>query len=236
MKKGEFIWADLSTYNTKDSILFYKSVFGWQISNDNEYYLAKIKDSPVAGIFETPDYLKKINMPHFWMSYFQVESVTKTVESAKKLNAIIEVDATEFNNGNIALIRDPQGAGFTVYDGTDLHMPSFKVDGTIIKTELHVSDLTEVIPFYSKLFGWNLKEIDDNILAENPNSNIQIHKIPNSLKGKYEYWVTTFLVNELEKTTNLILENGGHLLNQEQKRNLMSDNSNEAFFYIQTAI
>jgi len=155
MKSSKFIWADLSTYNPSSSIEFYKSVFGWELSDMNKYYLASLGNEAVAGIFETPEFLKKIKMPHFWMSYFQVESTPKAVEIAESLGAKIEL-TTDFNNGKIALIRDPQGAGFTVYDGYELHFPINQTNGTIINTELHVSNIQNVIPFYKALFNWNL--------------------------------------------------------------------------------
>jgi len=236
MQKGKFIWADLSTYNTETSIPFYQNVFGWDLRNVQEYNLASLNNKAIAGLFETPDFLKKINMPHFWMSYFQVESTSKTVELAKKLNAKIEVDTTNFYNGKIALIRDPQGAGFTVYDGSDLYFESSMDFGTFIATELHVSDIGKVIPFYSSLFSWELTKQSFNtyvVSSQNALNNISIKKFDNSIKGKYEYWATTILVNELQNTTQSILLHGGSLISQEGHKNLMTDNSGEAFFYIQ---
>lgn len=236
MNLGQFIWADLSTYNTVQSRDFYTKVFGWDFDNKDEYYLARQGEHAAAGLFETPAFLQKINMPHFWMSYFQVESVEKTVALAKTLNAKIEVDTTGFYNGNIALIRDPQGAGFTVFDGKDLYLNPSPGNGSIVKTELHVSSLDQIIPFYSSLFNWKIiqKESDVYKIESTAYANDTIIKrIDNSLKGKYEYWATTILVDNLIKTTQLILQNKGKLITEEENRNLMSDNSNEAFFYIE---
>lgn len=235
MKASTFIWADLSTYNTATSISFYSAVFGWDISDLNKYYLASLGSSAVAGIFETPDFLKKINMPHFWMSYFQVESTVRAAEIAKHLGAKIEL-TTDFNNGQIALIRDTQGAGFTIYDGNELQLPERKIHGAIISTELHVSNLQNVIPFYQALFSWIINPVNaDTYMVETGENKtpILLREISNMIKGKYEYWVTTILVKSLQQTQSLIIANGGGIIQEEENRVLMCDNTGEAFFYIQ---
>lgn len=236
MKIGQFIWADLSTYNISNSSKFYNEVFGWKISDRNNYFLAQNGDATIAGIFETPDFLKNLKMPHFWMSYFQVDSTVKTVELAKRLNGKIEVDSIDFNNGTIALIRDPQGAGFTVYDGHELYLSKERVHGNIIRTELHVSNIKNVIPFYQSIFNWQITEIAPDVYqtqSQAYTNNILLKKFDNAVKGKYEYWVTTILVDNLDATTKHIIEKNGHLIMSESNKNLMSDNSGEAFFYIQ---
>jgi len=235
MKPGSFIWADLSTYNTATSCQFYKDVFGWEIENVDEYHLARQQGDSLAGIFETPAFLQKINMPHFWMSYFQVESTAKTVEITKNLNAKVEVDTTDFNNGKIALIRDPQGAGFTVYDGAELYLNRIKETPSFVQTELHVSDLQNVLPFYSAIFSWELEKTEPGtfrVVKPSAKTVILLKEIDNSSKGKFEYWVTTIQVKNLASTTQAILDNGGDLILREEGRNLMCDNSGEAFFYV----
>lgn len=234
---GKFIWADLSSYTPDKSIAFYKNVFGWSIENLNEYYLCYLEDKAVAGIFETPAPLKKIAMPHFWMSYFQVNNTEKTVALAKELNAKVEVNPTEFYNGHIALIRDPQGAGFTIYDGQDLSFSTLSKHGVISKTELHVSNVKNVLSFYSALFDWKIiegKYKNEYVVAsQNNDSNIVIKRFENKLKGKYEYWVTTILVDNLVTTAQRAIENGGSIISKEEQRILIADNSEEAFFYIE---
>jgi predicted enzyme related to lactoylglutathione lyase len=235
MIHSNFIWADLSTYNITKSIKFYSTVFNWELSDSEEYAIAKVDNSLQAGIFPMPEYLKKINMPHFWMSYFQVNSTAQAVAQAKALNGIIEVENTKFNNGNIALIRDPQGAGFTVYDGNELYLNKNTKHGSIISTELHVSNIDNVLSFYSQLFNWNLEKINEKtyqVKSYQKHIPIKIIELTNKLKGQYEYWVTTIKVDDLKISTKDIINNGGKLISKEINRNLLFDNSGEAFFYI----
>ena len=60
-----------------------------------------------------------------------------------------------------------------------------------------------------------------------------ILEIPNQLKGKFEYWVCTFGVDNLQKAQKRILQEGGSVINTETHKLLCADNSHEAFFYIQ---
>jgi len=234
MNKGKFIWADLSTYNPTDSMNFYSSVFGWKMKDVESYYIAQLDDANIAGIYETPPFFKKIKMPHFWMSYFQVESITDTIKSAEANGGKVELKDVQFNNGNIALIRDPLGAGFTVYDGKELYLESGH-NHSIIATELHVSNADKVLKFYTAIFDWNYKEIETNVFQVASNKGIGdiiIRETPNTIKGKFEYWVTTISVKDVKEITDKIIANGGEVISIEKGRTLVCDNTKESFLYI----
>jgi len=236
MKEGEFIWADLSTYDLDKSLQFYSDVFKWKIVNNENYFVANNNLEVLTGIYETPDFFKKIRMPHFWMSYFQVSSVEKTVALAEELHAKFEIRSAEFYNGKIALIRDLQGAGFTIYEGTNLRLSQHKIHGAIVKTELHVSNAAKIIPFYTTLFGWEIIKLKPNeyqVKIDGTFKEIYLKEIQNRIKGEYEYWVTTILVDNLKECIKQIIKQGGSLISEEENRNLMTDNSGEAFFYVE---
>ncbi|MGV6830529.1 MAG: VOC family protein [bacterium] len=236
MKSGAFIWADLSTYNVSSSANFYNSVFGWHWYDMSSYLLAQTNNQAIAGLYETPAFFQKIKMPHFWMSYFQVTNVEDAITSAEQFGGKVELKDTTFNEGNIALIRDPQGAGFTVYDGNALHFPKGIINNTIIATELQVSNLEHILPFYKAIFGWQYQQLDTDtyqVISDSESNAITLREIPNSIKGNYEYWVTTIKVTDLNKTKEAIETHGGNLITVEGSRLMCCDNSQEAFFYIQ---
>jgi len=235
MPHGSFIWTDLSTYHPKSSINFYQSVFEWNIEDEEGYHLASLGSSAISGIYETPPFFQKIKMPHFWMSYFQVDSVMETVALAGKLGAKVEIPSAEFFGGTIALIRDPQGAGFTVFEGKNLVFGSTDSVGSVLRTELHVSNLQNVVPFYSQLFEWNLTPLDDHHYRVETESNervIELLQIDNERKGKYEYWTISFKTDDLVSTSKRIKDAGGSLISDEGHKKLFTDNSGEAFFYL----
>ena len=238
---NSFVWADLSTYDPEKSKRFYETVFGWQFHDDQGYSVAMNGRRELTGLFETPEFFQKIKMPHFWMSYIAVKDALNTAEIASGIqNAKVE-RTTEFYGGQIALIRDPQGAGFTIYDGGKLNSRASErrrvEHGDFIWNELHVSDATEVIPFYERLFDWKITAGANSsgwVIHDSMNKHIaDLHEIPNEIKGKYEYWVCTFAVKDLAETRQKIEQSGGGCFLDEEHRIMMHDDSGEAFFYIQ---
>ncbi|WP_298511622.1 VOC family protein [uncultured Kordia sp.] len=236
MKTNNFIYADLSTYTPKETISFYETVFGWKYYQYDDYYTAFIKNTEVTGLYETPDKFKQMRMPHFWMSYIQVDNVAETVEKARELGGIIELQSEIASNTKIALIRDLSGAGFTVYEGDQLtNVRTKNTANTLIWNELHVSDASKAIPFYEGIFDWKIIQKTSGLHAVYNSNNeyiADIVEIDNQYKGSYEYWVCTFGVKDIEITKKLILENGGTQIAVDADRMLFSDHSNEAFFYV----
>ncbi|WP_299522729.1 VOC family protein [Winogradskyella sp.] len=237
MKPNAIIFADLSTYTPKTTMAFYENIFGWRYYKDYDYYVAYKGDKDVVGLYETPEKFKQMRMPHFWMTYIQVNNIERTVAKARELGGIIEMEQTIEGLGKVALIRDPQGAGFTIYEGD--HLKSTRTEGeanTLIWNELHVSDAKNTIPFYESIFDWTfIKTSSDHykIYTQNDKHIADALQIPNDYKGKYEYWVCTFGVRDLKTTKQNILDHGGSLVIDEGERILLTDNSGQAFFYIQ---
>lgn len=236
MKLINPIFADLSTYSPQETIPFYENVFGWRFYKEYDYYTAFVGNNPVVGLYETPEKFKQMRMPHFWMTYIQVNNVNITVEKALEMGGIIEMTDKITGYGKVALIRDPLGAGFTIYEGaTQKNTRTNKKPNTLVWNELHVSDKDKVIPFYQSIFNWQVKD-KSNGIVEVLNSKDEhiadILEIPNEMKGKHEYWVSCFGVEDLSDTKSKIIKNGGKLIIDEGYRILFTDNSGQAFFYI----
>lgn len=229
-------FADISTYFPQKTITFYENVFGWNYYKSDNYYSAFIKEREVSGLYETPEKFKQMRMPHFWMTYIHVGNLEITVEKARQLGGIIEMQYEMGSFGKVALIRDPQGAGFTIYEGDRLkNTRTENTKNTLIWNELQVSDIQKVIRFYQGIFQWEITQgKNETYHVVNPKGDYiaDILEIQNHYKGKYEYWVCTFGVEDVITSKRLILENGGSLISEEKDRIMFTDNSNEAFFYI----
>ncbi len=229
-------FVDISTYSPKKTMPFYERSFGWKYYKKNNYFTAFLGTSEVSGLYETPEKFKQMRMPHFWMMYIKVANLDATIDKAQQLGGIIEITYEMSDIGKVALIRDPQGAGFTIYEGDKLKNTRTKnTKNTLIWNELHVSDVTKIIPFYEGIFNWQIVQNQNGMYEALNNEGeyiTDILEIQNQYKGKYEYWVCTFAVENLKAAKSNILENGGTLINVENNRMLFTDNSNEAFFYI----
>lgn len=238
MKKNHFIYADLSTYDLGISRTFYSNVFGWKYFNSGEdYWIALSKNKEATGLYETPKKFQEMNMPSFWMSYIQVNDILETIELARAKGGIIELIDLDASIGKIALIRDPWGAGFTVYEGDMLNARTVNTPNTLVWNELFVSDVKMVKSFYESIFEWKIKASGNGrfkILDLDGEEISAINEVSKSIKGKFEYWSVFFAVKDIEKTESLVLQNGGSLVYEDSYYKILADSFGAFFHIVQT--
>lgn len=236
MIQNKFIWADLSSYIPQQIRSFYETIFDWSYYESDGYLTAYKGNTAVSGLYQTPEKFQEMKMPSFWMSYIQVESVEETVAKARTLGGIIELVDLDNPIGAVALIRDTQGAGFTIYEGVYLDARTQAEKNTLIFNELHVSDAQKAVEFYQNLFDWNCVWTDQTSVDVYCNSSNEklaaIHQIDNFFKGKYQYWVCTFGARNIQEKLDKIKQMGGIVISDEGNRAMCSDGS-KAFFYLQ---
>lgn len=237
---GDFTWIDLSTYHVEETKDFYRNIFQWEMADDGSGYVnCSLAKAPCAGIFETPDFLKRIKMPSFWMTYISVTDIDAVVSKARTLGAKIEIEE-QTARGKIALIRDPAGAGFTCYQGTaESSAKSSPRTGEWRSSELFVSDLGVVESFYTQLFGWKI-EIEDAASNRYAIRNADGKRIgavqvaSNDIKGEKEFWGVFFATENVKETLASITQAGGQIIydysNSDGVHYLAHDSQGAAFF------
>ncbi len=239
-----FSWADLSTFDIHLAKRFYKQCFGWEYQEiDSGYLSCQAEGGSAAGLYTMPEKFQKNGMPSFWMPYIQVEDIEELAREAERQGAKVEIKPQPAPGGGmIALIRDPAGAGFTVFEGDDLRGSGAGGDlGCVVWNELHVSDLAKVRSFYANVFGWRIEptDVDDRYQifaptdSTDPIAGIQV--TPNDIKGDKEYWGIYFSVNNLSKSAKSIESNGGRIVAEQPLGNrpaLLAYDSQDAAFYI----
>lgn len=219
MSIGRFVWTDLSTYDMQAARSDYAALFGWNLQGDPQYDFATRNGREVAALFPMPSRLAKIDMPSFWMSYVHVENVEETIERARTHDGVvIEVEPQPFNeSGRVALVRDPSGAGFTVYEGPDI-APASQGHGTVQRRYHHVDDVDRIRAFYADLFGWTLVKTAEQpwpaFDVRHPDGSIvaRIEETPESIRGKFKYWMPCFDVGALDGFSRLVAKTGGEVL------------------------
>ena len=151
-------------------------------------------------------------MPSFWMSYIEVYNVAKAAEIASANGGKVELGPEPFEGGGeFALIRDPLGAGFTVYSGNSMNGVT-SGRGARIGHGLFVSDASAVRDFYTALFTWEFGEshggVQDIILDGKTIS--RLHEIPDpAIRGKEQFWGIYFCHPNLDQaSTEIPLSNG----------------------------
>ncbi len=206
---GDFVWCDLSAYRPDRAAVFYADVLGWHVE-PGDYSLAFADGEAVAAIHPMPDPFRRIGMPSFWMSHVGVPCVARTVAAARAEGGRVELENAVGEGGRIALIRDPLGAGFTVYEGT---MPPGARErdrsGLRAAHDLHVSDAAAVAGFYGALFGWRLEGAA--FVAASGRRIAGVRETTEAERGGFEYWGITFAVDDAGAAARRVEAGGGTL-------------------------
>lgn len=112
---GRIGWNELVTTNAGAAKKFYTKLTGWKtqpFGHNSGYTLFLNGKDRVAGMMQCP---KKGN-PAAWISYINVADVDASAKKALKLGGKILVPAMDIPDvGRIAVLEDPQGAAFGIF-------------------------------------------------------------------------------------------------------------------------
>ncbi len=114
---GIVSWNELMTRDAGASSTFYTALFGWTREDmdmgGTTYHMFKAGARPVGGMIGLPADAE--SMPVMWMSYITVENLEASVAKARELGATIHKDITSISMGRFAIVADPQGAVFGLW-------------------------------------------------------------------------------------------------------------------------
>jgi predicted enzyme related to lactoylglutathione lyase len=162
---GLFIWVDLATPDPGAAAAFYEAVLGWsaeQSSPDPEmpYWNLSHGDKVAAGMGRLSEEQVAKGMPSVWTSYIKVDDCDAAVARATELGGSVIMRAMQiFDVGKMAMLADPTGAAFAVWEsGTFDGADHFNDPGFFSWNELATRDVLVATAFYQGLFGWDLEE------------------------------------------------------------------------------
>jgi predicted enzyme related to lactoylglutathione lyase len=159
--RGKFVWHDLLTGDAAGAKAFYTKVVPWKTQTwdqDANYTMWVGKNGPVGGIGP----LGESGAPH-WMPHVAVADIAATVEAAKNLGARVLKEPIKLpNGGSFAVLADPQGAEFSVYQSaSELNGSTPPGAGDFTWHELATSDAKAAMDFYTELLGWEAGPVHD---------------------------------------------------------------------------
>jgi len=223
MGHGEFLWSDLGAFGAEDLLDFYGSLFGWTYRTEKfpggpNYHYADYRGDVAAGL-------------SFWMSYIGVDDIEDAVSLAEKLGGRKVLGPATFGHGAaIAMIEDPTGTLFTLFDGQHLQPRPYKPrSGRAFWTELLTPDFKTSAAFYSGLFNWRIEQPNDKGLALVRNmaqsATASLREVTPRDTPKEVRWQVTFAVDKLEQARRVVQDGGGTVLDaaDEVGRCLVSD-------------
>jgi predicted enzyme related to lactoylglutathione lyase len=121
-----YSWNELNTRDPDAAKAFYAAVFGWGVremdmGEAGTYTMWRLPDADedddsIGGMLDmrgrVPD-----EVPSHWLTYFTIEDRDATVGKAKEMGAE-EIMSMDMEMGRLAILRDPQGAAFGIFEST----------------------------------------------------------------------------------------------------------------------
>ncbi len=162
---GRFVWYDLMTTDQPAAKAFYNQLIGWGTKlwedGDMPYTMWTNGPTPFGGLMDLPKEASDAGAPPNWLAYIAVADVAATSSRVEELGGEVLHPATDIPGaGCFAVLRDPQGAVFSVYasDGLSTDAPEPPGVGEISWHELATSDYAAGYDFYAALFGWEIQQ------------------------------------------------------------------------------
>jgi uncharacterized protein len=113
-------WNELQTRDSGAAGDFYSGVFGWEIEpieDDGNVVYTTIKNAGNQNGGFMPLAEKHGDAPSFWLPYFTVPSRDAAMEKARELGGTVFAGPLDLPSGKVAVIGDPQGAAFAIFEG-----------------------------------------------------------------------------------------------------------------------
>ena len=163
--RGRFIWHDLMTTDPDAAVRFYTTVVGWGIQpweQDPAYRMWTVDSGPLGGVMRLPEDARQMGAPPSWLMYVGVPDVDTTVREASARGGRTYVQPRDIPVGRFAVLADPQGATFAVYQPNEAYSGSDEADVRGFSWhELATTDWRAAWDFYHALFGWETTDAMD---------------------------------------------------------------------------
>jgi predicted enzyme related to lactoylglutathione lyase len=115
---GALAWNELGSPDPDASAKFYGDLLGWTTTPmegaDPPYLVVLNADGHSNGGIRPP---APPGTPPFWLVYFATADIEAGVTKVGELGGTVLVPPTDIGIAKIAVVQDPQGAVFALYDG-----------------------------------------------------------------------------------------------------------------------
>ncbi|MEO8722369.1 MAG: VOC family protein [Sphingobium sp.] len=170
MTAAPYIWYELMTTDVAAAKEFYGNVAGWSFADNGQsalpYTHISAGDDQVGGLMALTGEAAANGARPAWFGYIKVDDVDATVAAIVADGGTVHMPPTDVPvAGRIAMVTDPQSVPFYVIapdgEGESKAFLSVPTLGHFAWNELYAGDLTTVLPFYQKHFGWEMLDAMD---------------------------------------------------------------------------
>lgn len=158
---GRFCWHDLMSTDPDASLAFYGELFGWTLKSfdaapDHGYSMLCAGEHPIGGIVPLDP---EQGIPSHWMPYIAVDAIEDACTRVAELGGGVCVPPTDVGPGIFAVVNDPQGGFFSVWQSKDTSRPEPDkgTPGVFCWHECMSTDADATAAYYTDLFGWRLE-------------------------------------------------------------------------------
>ncbi len=123
-------WNELGSPDLDASSAFYSALFGWTVApfegSPEPYLSIKNGDANAGGIrpirgtlaaLASPNRPATPGAPPYWMVYFGVDDLDAALAKVGEFGGVKHAGPIDISIAKIAVVADPQGAVFALYDG-----------------------------------------------------------------------------------------------------------------------
>ncbi|MGH9481183.1 MAG: VOC family protein [Terriglobales bacterium] len=159
---GWFCWIELNTTDQAAAKRFYTGLLGWEtrdtpIAPGEVYTIFELQGGQAGAAFSMNQEMRAQTVPPFWGLYVAVASADAAARRAQELGGTVVAPAFDvMDRGRMAVLRDPTGAVFSVWEANRQTGLSASGDGTFCWADCSTPDPAKASAFYSGLFGWTL--------------------------------------------------------------------------------
>ena len=151
-------WVDVSSPDPDAAAAFYSGLFGWtagepgSIEETGGYRMFELRGRVVAGLGPMQP-----NVPvPVWTTYITVADAEQACAAAREAGGVVFLEPMDvLTAGRMAVIADPQGAVFSVWQPLDrIGCEIVNEPGALAWNELATRDTGAASAFYGAVFGW----------------------------------------------------------------------------------
>jgi predicted enzyme related to lactoylglutathione lyase len=221
--QGTPSWVELSTTDDQAALAFYGALFGW-VDEPNEmgpgmyYHMQKLRGLEVAAMYQQGDEEQQQGVTPHWKTYFTVDDIAKTTDQAKESGAKVMFGPMEvFDAGHAAILQDPQGAVFALWQAKDHIGVRVKDEtGAIMWNELLTDAAEDSTKFYSNLLGMTSSKmsgpVDYTMLNVGGTDVAGVMAITDEMGPVPPHWMVYFGVDDVDASANKAESLGGSIM------------------------
>jgi uncharacterized protein len=213
---GTFSWTDLGTTDAEGAKAFYRGLFGWEAEDvpagEAPYTMLRVDGRDVAALYGRSD----VQHPA-WLSYVTVEDADATAQRTGDLGGqVLQEPFDVFDSGRMALLQDPTGAVFAVWQ------PRASIGATLVNdpgamclNQLNTSDAEAARLFYGELLGWRFERTGTDAqeywgIYNGDALNGGMMPLPQD--GGPSHWLVYFTVRDADASATRVGKLGGEVL------------------------